>query len=145
MSEPITILLVDDHRVVRMGIAAYFDTLPDFIVIGEAESGEEAVQLVQEHVPNVVLMDLLMPGMDGVEATRRIFPHLTYDGQRAASGGCWLTPSVSPTAVRYSARPSANGCSRITSRPAGRRSACSHAWAARAISRVWQKPPATTS
>lgn len=72
MSEPITILLVDDHRVVRMGIAAYFDTLPDFIVVGEAESGEEAVLLVEEHVPDVVLMDLLMPGMDGVEATRRI-------------------------------------------------------------------------
>lgn len=72
MSEPITILLVDDHRVVRMGIAAYFDTLSDFTVVGEAESGAEAVQLVGEHVPDVVLMDLLMPGMDGVEATRRI-------------------------------------------------------------------------
>lgn len=72
MSEPITILLVDDHRVVRMGVAAYFSTMPDFEVIGEAESGEEAVQLVEEHVPDVVLMDLLMPGMDGVEATRRI-------------------------------------------------------------------------
>lgn len=72
MSEPITILLVDDHRVVRMGIAAYFDTLSHFTVVGEAQSGAEAVQLVEEHVPDVVLMDLLMPGMDGVEATRRI-------------------------------------------------------------------------
>ena len=72
MSEPITVLLADDHRVVRMGIAAYFETLPDFIVIGEAESGAEAVQLVEKLVPDVVLMDLLMPGMDGVEATRRI-------------------------------------------------------------------------
>ncbi|MFW6097377.1 MAG: response regulator [Chloroflexota bacterium] len=72
MSEPITILLVDDHRVVRMGIAAYFDTLSDITVVGEAQSGAEAVQLVEEHVPDVVLMDLLMPGMDGVEATRRI-------------------------------------------------------------------------
>lgn len=71
-SEPITILLVDDHSVVRIGLAAYFGTLPDFEVIGEAGSGAEAVQLVEEHAPDVVLMDLLMPGMDGVEATRQI-------------------------------------------------------------------------
>lgn len=72
MSEPITILLVDDHNVVRMGLAAYFSTLPEFEVAGEAASGAEAVQLVEQHVPDVVLMDLLMPGVDGVEATRRI-------------------------------------------------------------------------
>jgi two-component system, NarL family, response regulator LiaR len=69
---PITILLVDDHSVVRMGIAAYFNTLPDFDVIGEAASGADAVHFVEQYAPDVVLMDLLMPGMDGVEATRQI-------------------------------------------------------------------------
>jgi len=72
MAEPITIILVDDHEVVRKGMRAYLDTLPDFRVVGEASSGEEAIGLVSELIPNLVLMDLIMPGMDGVETTRRI-------------------------------------------------------------------------
>ncbi len=69
---PISILLVDDHEVVRRGVGAYLDTLPTFKVVGEASSGEEALGLVQELIPDVVLIDLIMPGMDGVETTRRI-------------------------------------------------------------------------
>ncbi len=72
MSEPITVLLADDHAIVREGVRAFLDAQPDIQVIGEAGTGEEAVQLATELVPDVVLMDLLMPGMDGVEATRRI-------------------------------------------------------------------------
>ena len=72
MAEPITIILVDDHEVVRKGMRAYLDTLPDFRVVGEASSGEEAIGLVSELIPNLALMDLIMPGMDGVETTRRI-------------------------------------------------------------------------
>jgi len=72
MANPITLLLVDDHEVVRRGVRAYLDTLPEFEVLGEAESGREAVRLAAEHVPDVVLMDLVMAGMDGVEATRRV-------------------------------------------------------------------------
>ena len=72
MTEPITIILVDDHEVVRKGVRAYLETLPDFKVVGEASSGEEAIALVLEWIPDVVLMDLIMPGMDGVETTRRI-------------------------------------------------------------------------
>lgn len=72
MADPITVLIVDDHEVVRKGIRAYLETLPDFDVVGEASSGEEAIRLASEHVPDVVLMDLILPGMDGVEATRRI-------------------------------------------------------------------------
>jgi two-component system, NarL family, response regulator LiaR len=71
-SEPITLLLVDDHNVVRIGLKAYFDSLPDLRVIGEAASGEEAVRLAEKIHPDVVLMDLIMPGMDGVEATRQV-------------------------------------------------------------------------
>jgi len=72
MVNPITIILVDDHDVVRRGIRAYLDTLPEFQVVGEAASGEEALNLVLEYIPDVVLMDLIMPGIDGVETTRRI-------------------------------------------------------------------------
>ncbi|MGD9030570.1 MAG: response regulator transcription factor [Anaerolineae bacterium] len=72
MTDAITVLVVDDHEVVRRGLRSYLDALPGFAVVGEAESGEAAIQLAVEHIPDVVLMDLVMPGMDGVEATRRV-------------------------------------------------------------------------
>ncbi len=72
MGEPISILIVDDHAVVRRGVRAYLETQPDLVVVAEAAAGEEAVRLASELVPDVVLMDLAMPGIDGVEATRRI-------------------------------------------------------------------------
>ena len=71
-SVPIRVLLVDDHPVVRRGLAALLGTLDDFEVIGEAEDGETAVRQAQLDRPDVVLMDVRMPGMGGVEATRRI-------------------------------------------------------------------------
>ena len=72
MTEKIKLLLVDDHAVVRLGLRSYFSTTPDIEVIGEAANGAEAIARAQELSPDVVLMDLLMPGMDGVEATRQI-------------------------------------------------------------------------
>jgi NarL family two-component system response regulator LiaR len=72
MSAAIRVLLVDDHTMVRVGLKAYFSTLPDIQVVGEAATGEEAVRLAAGLAPDVVLMDLLMPGMDGVEATRQV-------------------------------------------------------------------------
>ncbi len=72
MQEPITIVLVDDHRVVRQGVRAFLATQGDLLVVAEAESGAEGVQRAVEQVPDVVLMDLVMPGMDGVEATRHV-------------------------------------------------------------------------
>lgn len=72
MTEPITVLIVDDHAVVRQGVRAFLSIQPDIAVAAEAGSGEEAVQLTALHIPDVVLMDLVMPGMDGVEATRQV-------------------------------------------------------------------------
>jgi DNA-binding NarL/FixJ family response regulator len=72
MSAPITVMIVDDHEMVRHGASGYLEAQPDIEVVAEAESGEEAVRLAREHVPHVVLMDLVMPGMDGVEATRKV-------------------------------------------------------------------------
>lgn len=72
MKKSISILIVDDHEVVRNGMRSYLETLPDFTVVGEAASGEEAVTLVSELIPDIVLMDLIMPGMDGIETTRRV-------------------------------------------------------------------------
>jgi two-component system, NarL family, response regulator LiaR len=72
LSRRISILIVDDHEVVRQGLRAYLDAQPDFKVVGEASSGEDAVRLASEYLPDVVLMDLVMSGMGGVQATRKV-------------------------------------------------------------------------
>lgn len=70
--QPISVFIVDDHAVVRQGIRAFLQALPDMEVVGEAENGAQAVALALQTAPDVVLMDLVMPDMDGVEATRRV-------------------------------------------------------------------------
>ncbi len=72
MTDKISLLITDDHALVRQGIRAFLDLQPDLIVIGEADSGESAVRIAAELAPDVALMDLVMPGMGGVEATRQV-------------------------------------------------------------------------
>jgi two-component system, NarL family, invasion response regulator UvrY len=72
MSAPIRVMLVDDHAVVRMGFKLLLDGVEDIQVVGEAESGEEALRLYPEKKPDVVVMDIAMPGIGGLEAVTRL-------------------------------------------------------------------------
>ena len=71
-SQRIRVLIVDDHAVVRSGLATFLQAFEDFELVGEAGDGEEALRVCAEAAPDVVLMDLLMPQMDGIAATRAI-------------------------------------------------------------------------
>ena len=72
MPEPISVLLVDDHAVVRQGLRAFLDVQDDIEVVGEAADGDEAISAVEELVPDIVLMDLVMPNRDGIAALREV-------------------------------------------------------------------------
>jgi two-component system response regulator NreC len=65
-------VLVDDHQIVRAGLRMLFQAEPDMVIVGEASRGDEALDLVRTLHPDVVIMDVVMPGMNGIEATRRI-------------------------------------------------------------------------
>jgi DNA-binding NarL/FixJ family response regulator len=71
-ADPIRVLLVDDHAILREGVHALLAREPDILVVGEAEDGRQALELVEELRPEVVIMDIVMPGMNGLEATRRL-------------------------------------------------------------------------
>lgn len=103
MTDQIRIVVADDHMVVRTGFAALLDTQPDFTVAGTAVDGAEAVRLCREVSPDVVLMDVRMPGMDGIEATRQLaggprililttfdLDEYIYDALRAGASGFLL-------------------------------------------------------
>ena len=76
--EPIRVLLVDDHALFRAGVAGLLHGPQDFEVVGEAPNGEEALEKAKELMPDLILMDIYMPGTSGVEATRRIKEVLPY-------------------------------------------------------------------
>jgi len=126
----IRVLIADDHMVVREGLRAILETASDLLPVGEATDGAEAVRLVQERAPDVVLMDLRMPGMDGIEAIRQIkarYPHVqaviltTYDddddivrGLRAGARG-YLLKDTGRNALLEAIRAAARGESLLPS------------------------------
>ncbi|MFL6072150.1 MAG: response regulator [Mycobacteriales bacterium] len=75
MTDPIRLLLVDDHEVVRTGLRTFLELQDDMDVVGEAGTGEQALALVPRTEPDIVLLDLMLPGMPGVEAVRRLRHH----------------------------------------------------------------------
>lgn len=104
MTEQITIAIADDHALVRQGILTFLEVYPDFSILGEADSGEAIVRLVAESVPDVVLMDLVMEGMGGVEATRqvrRISPHTRVIVLTSFDDDEYIFPALRAGALSY--------------------------------------------
>ncbi|MBB2948280.1 DNA-binding NarL/FixJ family response regulator [Actinoplanes lutulentus] len=103
MSDDITILVVDDQELFRAGVAVILDAQPGLRVVGEAGDGRDAVRLVDELTPDVVLMDLRMPGMDGVEATRQIFAGVRSRPVRVLVLTTFNLDDRAATAIRHGA------------------------------------------
>jgi NarL family two-component system response regulator LiaR len=104
MTEVISVMVVDDHGLVRQGAVDYLQTYQDIRVIAQAENGEEAVQLAGEHVPDVVLMDLVLPGIDGVETTRklrRVSPHSQVIVLTSYHQDEYIFPALKAGAISY--------------------------------------------
>jgi two-component system, NarL family, response regulator LiaR len=104
MSDKIRILVTDDHIVVRKGLVAILETDPDMEIIGEACNGAEAVEMAQKLIPDVVLMDLVMPVMDGIEATRQIkqtVPEVNILVLTSFSTNDKVLPSLNAGAIGY--------------------------------------------
>ncbi|MEW6584298.1 MAG: response regulator transcription factor [Nitrospirota bacterium] len=72
MNEVVDIVIADDHQIVRLGLATLLEKEPDFRIVGEAANGPEAVQLVKQLKPRILILDLIMPGMNGMSVTRQV-------------------------------------------------------------------------
>jgi DNA-binding NarL/FixJ family response regulator len=102
--DKIRVLIVDDHAMVRQGIATFMELHEDIELAGEAADGREALARVEELRPDVVLMDLVMPGMDGIAATREIkarFPHVTILVLTSFVNEAQITPALKAGASSY--------------------------------------------
>lgn len=104
MIHPITILIVDDCEIIRKGIHSFLDTQQDFKVIGEAAAGNEAIEIVTRLIPDVVVLDISMPDMDGIETIARIkksSPHTQVVILTSLAGDRYSFPALRAGAVAY--------------------------------------------
>jgi NarL family two-component system response regulator LiaR len=104
MRDTIRVLIADDHAIVRKGICALLATEPELEVVGEARDGQEVVAKAQRLQPDVILMDLVMPGMDGLEATRRILtcqPEMRILVLTSFAGDDKVFPAIKAGALGY--------------------------------------------
>jgi two-component system, NarL family, response regulator LiaR len=104
MAAPITVLIVDDYEIVRNGIHSFLATQPDFRVIGEASSGGEAIEIVMNQIPDIVLLDITMPDMDGIETTlyiKKISPHTQVVILSANTSDQFSFPALKAGAISY--------------------------------------------
>lgn len=103
-SQPIRVMLVDDHAMVRRGLATFLKVFDDLQLAGEAESGAAAIQLCAEILPDVILMDMSMPGMDGATATHAIhkeFPHIKVIVLTSFKEGKLIKAALEAGAIGY--------------------------------------------
>ncbi len=102
--DPIRVLIVDDHSMVRTGLAAFIRAKADLHLVGEARDGQEALRLCNQVEPDVVLMDLVMPHMDGVAATRAIgeqWPHVQVIALTSFKEKEWIHEALRAGAISY--------------------------------------------
>jgi two-component system, NarL family, response regulator LiaR len=103
-SKPIRVMLVDDHTMVRRGLATFLKVFSDMLLVGEAENGEAAIELCAEALPDVILMDMAMPGMDGATATRAIrqkFPRVQIIALTSFKEGKIIKSALEAGAIGY--------------------------------------------
>ena len=103
-SQPIRVMLVDDHTMVRRGLATFLKVYDDLKLVGEAESGAAAIQLCGETLPDVVLMDMVMPDMDGAAATRAIrqkYPQVQVIALTSFKEGDLIKTALEAGAIAY--------------------------------------------
>jgi NarL family two-component system response regulator LiaR len=101
---PIRVLIVDDHEMVRRGLSLFLRGFDEFVLVGEAASGEEGIEMCATVKPDVVLMDIVMPGTNGIEATRKIrekFPHIQIITLTSSGDTNSVTAAIQAGATSY--------------------------------------------
>ncbi len=104
LRQPIRVMLVDDHTMVRRGLATFLKVFDDLQLAGEAESGEDAIRLCADVLPDVILMDMVLPAMDGATATRLIrqqFPQVQIIALTSFKEGALIKQALEAGAIGY--------------------------------------------